>query len=287
MRGSKRSQRGWAWLSWAVPAAAKALGVLSGSDEARRNRNMQMDAMTQGIRWKVADAKAAGIHPLYALGASTSMPSPVYAGVQAGLEGMGQDLGRAFMANESQGERNDRLGDFMREAEARSDARVANRMLLEENIAGARQRNIGAQLDNELKRLQLFRLQNEVTTPAFPSGGKVDPYGAIQVKPSEQVSANPALPGQEAAPTPGFKSFRFGTGSMDLPGQQLSESLEGMGVLGHILAPYLVGRHWLEQGWQGSKYQRALQDRGALGPPRKGYRWALQPDGTWKEVRLK
>lgn len=49
------------------------------SNTALKNAKHQMgqnkEFAQKGIRWKVADAKAAGIHPLYAMGASTNMPS--------------------------------------------------------------------------------------------------------------------------------------------------------------------------------------------------------------------
>lgn len=41
----------------------------------RKNEKMQYDFAQNGISWKVQDAKRSGIHPLYALGASTQSPS--------------------------------------------------------------------------------------------------------------------------------------------------------------------------------------------------------------------
>jgi hypothetical protein len=60
-----------------------------------------------GIRWKVADARAAGIHPLAALGASTSYGSPATVGTApvADMQGMGQDIGRAIAATSTNHER--------------------------------------------------------------------------------------------------------------------------------------------------------------------------------------
>lgn len=51
------------------------LGVFGGLFGDKKNRNFQREFAQNGISWKVADAKRAGIHPLYALGASTQMPS--------------------------------------------------------------------------------------------------------------------------------------------------------------------------------------------------------------------
>lgn len=49
----------------------------AGEREARLNRRLQQQALQQGIQWKVKDAELAGIHPVFALGASTNMPAPI------------------------------------------------------------------------------------------------------------------------------------------------------------------------------------------------------------------
>lgn len=71
---------------------------------AAQNIALQKEFAQQGIQWKVADAKAAGIHPLAALGANTTSFSPVTAGTEAhqpDLSSLGQSLGRAFKASQS------------------------------------------------------------------------------------------------------------------------------------------------------------------------------------------
>lgn len=52
----------------------------------------QKEFAQNGVRWKVADAKAAGIHPLAALGAQTFSYNPVM--TQAGDGGVSEALGR-------------------------------------------------------------------------------------------------------------------------------------------------------------------------------------------------
>lgn len=63
---------------------------------------LQREFAQNGIRWKVEDAKAAGIHPLYALGANTVSYSPVSVGESSNpatnFASLGQDLGRAINA---------------------------------------------------------------------------------------------------------------------------------------------------------------------------------------------
>jgi len=99
-----------------VSAGANILGGVLGKNQseenakiaaqqAELNRKMQLEFAQKAIQWKVADAQAAGIHPLYALGASTQSYSPVSIGSTAdnslgeGLAKAGQDISRAMSAN--------------------------------------------------------------------------------------------------------------------------------------------------------------------------------------------
>lgn len=80
----------------------------SAEDIADMNVEMQKEFAQNGIRWKVADAREAGIHPLYALGANTTSFSPVNVGDTsngAGLAQAGQDIGRAIDATRTSDER--------------------------------------------------------------------------------------------------------------------------------------------------------------------------------------
>lgn len=80
----------------------------------REQQQMQKEFAQNGIRWKVADAKAAGLHPLAAIGAAGASYSPVsYAGSTSGggsdlgqsLKDMGQGLGRAVASTQTKEER--------------------------------------------------------------------------------------------------------------------------------------------------------------------------------------
>lgn len=66
----------------------------------KQNMAMQKEFAKHGIRWKVEDAKAAGLHPLAALGANTMSFSPVRVGYSppgdGGVSRMGQDISRAM-----------------------------------------------------------------------------------------------------------------------------------------------------------------------------------------------
>lgn len=107
-----------------LPTLASGIGGIlnyfTGRQNAAREDRMNMLNFQQqqqfarsGIQMRVADAKAAGIHPLYAVGANTPQYSPMSVAGQPGLgdtvKGMGQSLERAALATAG---RDDRLGAF-------------------------------------------------------------------------------------------------------------------------------------------------------------------------------
>lgn len=79
--------------------------------QAQANRKLQEQFAQSGIQWRVADAKAAGIHPLYALGANTPTYTPVSANFTAPdysfVGRMGQDLGRGLQRSALNKQRQD------------------------------------------------------------------------------------------------------------------------------------------------------------------------------------
>lgn len=90
-----------------MESVAGAIGSLVGAGAslwgAHKDRQMQKEFAQKGIQWKVADAEKAGIHPLYALGASTTSFAPVGVG-DAGkhFADMGQDVSRAMAATSTE-----------------------------------------------------------------------------------------------------------------------------------------------------------------------------------------
>lgn len=111
---------GWGAVAGAALGAAGSIagGLLSNSGSGpdyaainQANYEHQKEFAQHGIRWKVADAKAAGLHPLAALGASTASFTPSFtAGSASGqdyswLGDAGQNIGRAVEAGMSRKER--------------------------------------------------------------------------------------------------------------------------------------------------------------------------------------
>lgn len=149
------------------------------------NKDMQYDFAKQGIRWKVEDAQAAGIHPLYALGAQTISPSPSFVGSTLGnsISNAGQDISRAINSTRTAGERR----------------------LAELQLSSAKADLDGKLIDNQIRASQLAKM-NQVQTPSFPSGtvgqlipGQGDSSRVIDAPLTRTISARGA-PNQEPAP---------------------------------------------------------------------------------------
>lgn len=107
-----------------VSAISNIAGGLINRDASRRASNttrdmalhqmqLQKQFAKQGIRWRVEDARKAGIHPLYALGANTTSYTPQSVSFAAdtslgnSLAAAGQDIGRAINSTRTSGERAD------------------------------------------------------------------------------------------------------------------------------------------------------------------------------------
>ena len=100
-------------ISGALGAVGSIAGGLlsshSQSNASQQEYARQKEFAQNGIRWRVADAKAAGIHPLYAIGANVSSYSPQAAtGTNygdLGLSQMGQNIEGAIEAKQTKAER--------------------------------------------------------------------------------------------------------------------------------------------------------------------------------------
>lgn len=95
----------WGFLGSLAGGAANLLGGLFGQSQQQRinqqNIQAQMYQNTHAIQERVADAQAAGINPLAALGSSFAPGAAQEVGsssLQQGMSGMGQELSRAAQA---------------------------------------------------------------------------------------------------------------------------------------------------------------------------------------------
>lgn len=157
-----------------IGAAGSLLGGLFGKKSTEKandqNVKLQREFAQNGIQWKVADAKAAGVHPLAALGAQTTSFSPSIVGdtsLSSGISNMGQDIGRAVSASSSSNQRKEALGN----------------QILELQLQSLKLDNQGKFIGNSMLASQAAR-QAQVGPP-FPSASG---------------STNTGIPGQAMAP---------------------------------------------------------------------------------------
>lgn len=143
-----------------IGGAGKVLDFFASKDANEKRQEManaeaarQYEFAQKGIGWRVQDAKNAGVHPLFALGASTASYSPQSIGIEkeslgGALAEMGQGVQRAVNAEATQDQR---------KAVAAFDA-----VKLE-----------GLKLDNDIKRAslasELKKLQPPAVGPGLPS----------------------------------------------------------------------------------------------------------------------
>lgn len=156
-----------------LSAIGGALGIAGNLWNASKERKTQKDFAQKGIRWKVADATAAGLHPLAALGANTMSYSPVQVGDMAGpLADMGQNIDRARKATSSE--------------EGRVVGQVNNRLSVERQG-----------LENELLRAQInstnatTRAQLGPPMPHMMDEKLVDPQRTKGLNVGVGVKSNP------------------------------------------------------------------------------------------------
>lgn len=186
----------------AADLAAGIMGADATRDANRRNEALQREFAQYGIRWKVEDAKAAGLHPLAALGANTMSFTPSQVGDTAlptSISNMGQNISRAINATRT------------------SDERAMSHLTIEH-----------AQLENELLRSQIAN-NNAMRNPPFPGSEDFVPGQGDSGSAGFGSSRGLTVPGrfaQEAGLRPDVSYGRTDTGLTPVIPNSLSESYE-------------------------------------------------------------
>jgi hypothetical protein len=200
------------------------LGASSERDAQRRaeqqaqlERDTQREFAQNGIRWKVEDAKQAGIHPLYALGANTVAYNPVAINdtPSNAMANMGQDLSRAINATRTQSERDNAVND------------TANQLKL-----------TNMKLQNDLLASQIAKLQ-QTPNPPMPTYNGFAPTAsdvgrnAIKVDP-DRVTVTDA---NDRSRTAGTKAAnmrivvnKYGDTMVVPHGSEVADSIEAGGL---------------------------------------------------------
>lgn len=157
-------------------AGGSILGSLAGSwltsysneKAAERNEAFQREMAQNGLSWRVADAKRAGINPLVALGASTYNASPTHVGTDygdLGLGAAGQSISRAMSSKMTKEQR---------------EMHELNKKLLEVKIEGQ-------SIDNNNARN--IGTGPPLPTPDYTGSAQDVVKNGVQVKPAEVITA--------------------------------------------------------------------------------------------------
>lgn len=181
-------------LSAGIGAVGSLLGGRAAEKGKEKEIQYQREFAQHGIRWRVEDAKQAGIHPLYALGAQTTAYSPVGVGEGMGnaFHNAGQHLARAI------------------ESKSTADERAYNTKLMSLTL----QRG---ELENQLLASQIARVNSPAQMPppmptVAQSGSVIDGQGdglqplperfggpLVENVPLERIKHAPGAPHSEPA----------------------------------------------------------------------------------------
>lgn len=225
-----------------------------GAKNAERNIKYQKDFAQKGIQWRVADAKAAGIHPLAALGAQTTSFAPVQAG--GGMSAMGQNIDRAIAANSTANQNKNAL-----------TTRLANAQITNQ------------ELQNEKLKIEMQQMVRPGTGPGIPTDGGTVP-GSYAIKPNEIGTAMGNSPHTSPGISPERRFFKTKTGWSHAQSSQYKEANEEdtLGTLAWNLRnrviPSLIpnydpppwkpkaGHHWFYNGFK-QEWQERRNNRKA------------------------
>lgn len=196
------------------------LGRSSASSQAAEQAKMQEAFAKNSVRWRVADAKRAGIHPLAALGAQTHSYSPVAFNdpLPNALANAGQDIGRAIDATRTRPER--------------ADAYV--KTVQDLNIT-----RLG--LENELLASQIGRIRSAGHPPPMPTGSQGNVFATTDAPgtspapvaplteptPSKVPVTYPSTPEVQPGTPPELQYYRTGPNTWQAqPSEQMKQAIE-------------------------------------------------------------
>lgn len=194
-----------------------------------QNLKAQERFAQEGIRWRVADAKAAGIHPLYALGATIPSYSP--STFIPGDSGRSRDYGGALRG----------LGDAASGLARSMEAGRTARESMEAKLTDLALKR--AELENDLLSSQIALVQQqaqprmpEIGPQAIPGQADVERNGLLITpsrqhviqKPQEVTRTHPGAPSQEPHEIADLGFARTATGLVPVPSKDMKDRIEDM-----------------------------------------------------------
>lgn len=233
----------------AISAGASLVGGAMSAAASKKIAKMQIKAQREfaqnGIQWRVSDAKQAGLHPLYALGANTASYTPVSQDSSA----MGNAVADAGAY----------LGKAVDQALSKADQKALEqenleyaRMMREGNLELMRQNIRGKKLDNDFNEQQMvnsLRAQGSsnparplvVSTPmgefnvnnpdkkrytAKVAGNGATALAGVDLQPAKVVMSSPGNPAQTAGANSDYSLIRTRDGYSIVPSEQFANSTD-------------------------------------------------------------
>lgn len=256
-----------------ISAGASILGGLFGkssADAARESQErqnaeniaLQREFAQNGISWKVQDAKNAGVHPLYAIGAQGASFTPSSSNftadtsMQTALSSAGADIGRAVNASTSATSRNN------------ANAKIMGALAVEH-----------AGLQNEVLRSQLLSEQvrrNQQVGPPMPIGdryllpGQAQSGVLVNDEPQKRINADPTAPFSEPGAITDIGPVRTSTGTAIVPSKDVKERIEDS-------LPYELQHFWRNQILPAISQSAQESQTKGFPPPPAGYHYKYIP----------
>ena len=199
---------------------ANAANIANAQALNRMNYEQQKEFAQHGIRWKVEDAKAAGLHPLHALGGSTASYSPSMAIADVQPTSAASSAIGGFLANSGQQNSRSALSDEQKLEQQLRIAELSSRVKKDDAIAA-----YYASLAGTERQKQMWG--------SIPSGTGSPMIGNVQYKPDEVISAKRENPSITAGDHPSMASYNVGGTTVQLPysSEGPAESLENPALL--------------------------------------------------------
>lgn len=188
-----------------------------------KDRALQKEFATTGIQWRVNDAKSAGLHPLAALGAAGASYTPSSltftpeTGMADGIRSMGQDLGRAVNASQSQGQRNTM---YTKAVETLS----LEKMGLENQLLASQIARINSTQSPPMPVGDRYLIPGQSSTPVVTSLSA--PSTLIDTNPMKRTASSPTAPHQEPGAINDAGYARTAGGLYPIPSTDIKERIE-------------------------------------------------------------
>lgn len=209
--------------------------ALASQERANENNlKYQREFAQSGIQWKVADAKAAGLSPLAALGANTVSFSPSFVGdsftpqldstdyLAQSMAGIGQDVGRAIDSTRNAGAKMDAYQKTVMDLNVQRMG--LENELIASQIAKTRQPAVQAPLPSADQRWMVDG-QGQTQLPASPVV-PVTRGPLLETKPMERTASEPGSPHMEPGSVNDLGFLRTSTGWAPVQSSDAKQRLE-------------------------------------------------------------